>query len=417
MTKHTSAGSASKNPDIAIITMQYPTPAETFASRDFRALLKCKATVSVYTLKGPHPKSAILAKDQRVTKIPVFRKNLRKNILACLLFRAGFKNIISVAKIIIFSRNTKLIERIKCLSLLPAAIAITDELVAKQHDVVHLFWGHYPSIVLLLAKPLMPKTVFTMFLGAYDLSKKLKISENAASLSDVVFTHSYENVSSVKDLVGSDKNIKVIHRGIELNLIPAAEQIKNHKKTCSIFTAGRLIPDKGFDSVLREFAKVIEQFPQALLRIAGDGNDMKRLRALAVKYNVNDSVIFLGHLSEKCVIEEMLDAKLFIFLSRKPGECLPNVVKEAMAAGCVCVVMISPGLTELIQHGVNGYIVNSSESTLIEKYLLKHINVQSFESIQEQACTDVRKEFDVNVSANLYLTAWIQEIENSVCLL
>ena len=45
----------------------------------------------------------------------------------------------------------------------------------------------------------------------------------------------------------------------------------------------------------------------------------------------------------------MSEAEFFFLMSTT--ERIPNVVKEAMAAGCVCVVSETPGIRELVEDG------------------------------------------------------------------
>ena len=51
-----------------------------------------------------------------------------------------------------------------------------------------------------------------MFLGAYDLRKKLKISELAAKKNHIVFTHVKKNIKIIKEFTKA-KDVKLIYRG------------------------------------------------------------------------------------------------------------------------------------------------------------------------------------------------------------
>ena len=61
----------------------------------------------------------------------------------------------------------------------------------------------------------------------------------------------------------------------------------------------------------------------------------------------------------------MASSDIFLFLSSKAGERLPNVVKEAMLAGCICIVSNTPVIDELIEDGKTGFIIEEKNYALI----------------------------------------------------
>ena len=60
----------------------------------------------------------------------------------------------------------------------------------------------------------------------------------------------------------------------------------------------------------------------------------------------------------------MAESDIFLFLSSKAGERLPNVVKEAMLSGCICIVSNTPGIDELIEDGKTGFIIDKAQREL-----------------------------------------------------
>ena len=132
--------------------------------------------------------------------------------------------------------------------------------------------------------------------------------------------------------------------------------------TCSVTTtdsfgqfvlaAGRLVPPKGFDLLLRAFSRVE---PRSLhLIVLGDGPERNNLLALARRLNISDRVRFPGAVSDiACWYRR---AVCFVLSSRNEG--WPNVLVEAMAAGCPVVSFrCDYGPTEIVQHGTSGLLV------------------------------------------------------------
>ena len=92
---------------------------------------------------------------------------------------------------------------------------------------------------------------------------------------------------------------------------------------------------KDHATLLRAFAKVHEQFPNAKLELAGDGEERGRLKQLARTLNIVEAVDFLGDLAD--VYEAMDHWDLFAYATTE-HEGMGNAVAEAMMLGLPCVV-------------------------------------------------------------------------------
>ncbi|MBV9110505.1 MAG: glycosyltransferase [Gemmatimonadetes bacterium] len=91
--------------------------------------------------------------------------------------------------------------------------------------------------------------------------------------------------------------------------------------------AGHLAPRKGFDLLLRAFASAA--LPDARVVIAGGGDYLAELRALAAELGISGRVHFLGHRDDGP--EVIAGCDVFVLGSRNEG--MANVMLEAMAAG------------------------------------------------------------------------------------
>ncbi|HET7232671.1 MAG TPA: glycosyltransferase [Longimicrobium sp.] len=97
--------------------------------------------------------------------------------------------------------------------------------------------------------------------------------------------------------------------------------------TLLIGGAGHLAQRKGFDLLLRAFASAA--LPNARVVIAGGGDYLGELQALAGELGVADRVHFLGHRDDGPDVIAGCD--VFVLGSRNEG--MANVMLEAMAAG------------------------------------------------------------------------------------
>lgn len=103
-------------------------------------------------------------------------------------------------------------------------------------------------------------------------------------------------------------------------------------KRPTLVTVSRLAVEKNIAFLLRVAQRLVAEFPDLLLLIAGEGPDAPRLRALADELGLQDNVRFFGNLDRRT---ELLDCyragDVFVFAS--PTETQGLVLIEAMALG------------------------------------------------------------------------------------
>lgn len=144
--------------------------------------------------------------------------------------------------------------------------------------------------------------------------------------------------------------------------------IKNKK----LLAVGRLAHVKGFDSLLHAWEKVIADHPDWILEIVGSGEEEESLKKLAIDLNIDNSVHFFGHTNN--VQERYIDASGFILSSRYEGFCL--VMIEAMAHGLPCISFdCESGPNEVIQDGINGYLVADQDINALASSIKKYIEL------------------------------------------
>jgi glycosyltransferase involved in cell wall biosynthesis len=120
--------------------------------------------------------------------------------------------------------------------------------------------------------------------------------------------------------------------------------------------AGRLVPRKGVDLLLRAMSSVVDAVPAARLVIAGDGSDRSRLERLVAALSLRDSVSLSGHLDRADLDRLLAPAWVQVVPSRYP-EPFANAGVEAMMRGTALVVSDIGGLPEVVRDGVTGFVV------------------------------------------------------------
>jgi teichuronic acid biosynthesis glycosyltransferase TuaC len=145
--------------------------------------------------------------------------------------------------------------------------------------------------------------------------------------------------------------VEVVYNGVDTEQFYPSEEDGMQR----IVSVGNLISSKGHELLIRAFASVQKDFPQATLQLIGDGPQRHRLSLLVSELQISDKVVFLGRRTRADVARAIRGSVFFALPSRDEG--LGCVYLEAMAAGKVAVACRSQGIEEIIEHGANGWLI------------------------------------------------------------
>ena len=121
-----------------------------------------------------------------------------------------------------------------------------------------------------------------------------------------------------------------------------------------IIAVGRLSREKGFDLLMRSFARIAADHPMWRVCILGEGTERQALEDMCDALSLRDRVEFLGEVRD--VEAWMARASLLVHPSRREG--FPNTVLEAMGMGLAVICAdCRAGPSELIEDGINGRLV------------------------------------------------------------
>lgn len=154
------------------------------------------------------------------------------------------------------------------------------------------------------------------------------------------------------------------------NIEEAIKKRQSSKKWRVLFLS-RILKKKGIYETVEAVSHLNAKYPMVELIVAGEGEELKRVRSLVDKRNISN-IKFVGYIrgEEKRRILQMSH----VFCYPTHGEGLPTCVVEAMAYGLPVVTRPVGGLVDFFKNAKHGFITGSLDpiifSNLIERLFL-----------------------------------------------
>ena len=165
----------------------------------------------------------------------------------------------------------------------------------------------------------------------------------------VVYQTEYEKSCFSKRL----GNGLIIGNPVEISDMPM-----HVERPFEIVTAGRLLPQKNHEMLIRAAASIRKTNPDVTLKIYGDGKLRTDLQALIESLGASEYITLLGNIKD--LHRRINGAGVFVLCSEFEG--LSNALIEAMMLGIPCISTNYPGANEIITHGKNGLIVPMNDT-------------------------------------------------------
>lgn len=183
---------------------------------------------------------------------------------------------------------------------------------------------------------------------------------------DIVFV-SNSAKEGFKNLFGNEfDNLQVKYNPIIVEeVVKKAEEevndIEKPKDKMLLVTSGRLVSQKGYESLLEACNKLNKDNIKYELWILGEGWDRPKLEELINKYNLSN-VKLLGF--KENPYKYIKQGDLFVCSSKNEGFSL--VIAEAMILGLPVISTNCSGPNELLNFGQYGYMVENNDEALYE---------------------------------------------------
>ena len=174
------------------------------------------------------------------------------------------------------------------------------------------------------------------------------------------------------------------------NIVDAALCPYRHRKPLRPFllSSRNLEPYCGVDNVIRAFAEVQQQIPDARLTIAGTGSQERAIRDLIAELKLR-RVRLAGRISRERMGEIYNEADILINASR--ADNMPVSLMEAFVAGLPVVTTNAGGISHFVQHYKTGLLCDPDDWHALADSIVRLIQTPGLadrlsENAHKQAC-------------------------------
>lgn len=297
----------------------------------------------------------------------------------------------------------------------PYDIALASKMaeVAKEEklDVLHVHYAIPHAVCAVLARE-MSKYSFGIVttLHGTDISVLGQDTTLAPAIkygiekSDIVTAVSQALKNQTYEIINTQKEIETIYNFVD-------ERVYTKVETCDLKEQFGIRPDerviihvsnfrkiKNLPHVVESFFKVRERVPAKLL-LVGDGPERHFIYEMVKASPYAEDVLLLGKQDNLAELYSISDLKLLLSSTESFG----LVLLEAMACGVPCIGTNVGGIPEVIQHGVDGFIVSEGDVEQVAEYavslLLDEHKLQSF---RQAAMESVKERFHANQIVEQY---------------
>jgi glycosyltransferase involved in cell wall biosynthesis len=189
------------------------------------------------------------------------------------------------------------------------------------------------------------------------------------------------NAQSIKDLVLVSEgvpatHIEVIHNGVGLTPVQNAPSVSALKQSLGIahdhlvlMHVANLKPVKGHVYLFDALQEILKKHPKVTLVLIGEDMLNGFLQNKTVELGIHKNVVFLGKRKDVSTLLTVADIGVLPSLS----EGMSNAILEYMIAAKPAVVTNVGGNPELVEDGINGFLVEKESGPALAAALLKLI--------------------------------------------
>lgn len=265
---------------------------------------------------------------------------------------------------------------------------------------------HTPSIMIRKTQ----KTMNPFFNPLKYFFARLEL--NSIEYADAVSSPSKAMASFFSDVLGINlPKLKLIYNGVNASEWLSMPK-ENNNQRFTIFSAGSIVKQKGYVELFNACSELNAEGYEVDLKIAGSIGKLGR--ELLLKKQSNSSLDWFNLLG---ILNRSELAQLY---NSADVVCIPSwwenfnmVCLEAMASKAIVIGGSKGGMSEIIDNGKDGFLVEPKNVFLLKKMIVNIMNlsVKSQDSLRKNAMQKINYNFDSNKIAHNQINFYKQRIE------
>jgi len=169
--------------------------------------------------------------------------------------------------------------------------------------------------------------------------------------------------------------MEVIPLGVDMTRFASTPSRVTSNGKKEVLFVGQLKEYKGVSFLIEAIAKLRRNGTNVALNIAGEGPSYARLKAMADRLELGDSVRFLGNLNNSELVDSYGSCDLVVLPSISRREAFGLVQLEASAAGKAVVASDIPGVND-VNKKVGGYLAKPSDADSLALQIARALGVK-----------------------------------------
>lgn len=225
---------------------------------------------------------------------------------------------------------------------------------------------------------------------------KSKLAQKHITISE------YNKRFLIKNFAVPEKQIAVVHCGIDFKRNFPYRIIARQNRIISI---ARLEKNKALENLIKACGQLKKRDINFECLIVGEGDERKTLETLIIDLGLQNEVKLLGAKIQDEVFELLAASTVKVLPSRSEG--IAVVLMEAMAMKVPAIGPQIHGVPELINDGVNGYLIIPDDIEMLVDRIERLLRDKTLrEKFAENAYLKVKRDFNLEIETDKLLAIW-----------
>lgn len=209
----------------------------------------------------------------------------------------------------------------------------------------------------------------------------------------------------------------IIHTGLDFPVLieSSGDNPETETNRFVILATGRIDKGKRTEDAIRAMVELKDKIPNILLKVAGSGQLMEKMKLLISQLDLNNYVRFYGRVSDEKLGELYASCDVFLFTAENQSWGL--VPLEAMSYGKPCIVSMGAGVSYILEDKKNCLkIAPKDVKSIVESVIFLHDNPKISENIAKKGELFVKENFSwekyVGEMENVFLYLTIKKSQD-----